>query len=72
MEINDNNLKNVYENIANEFDKTRYRPWSTVEKILDTFDKDSLNGDFGCGNGKNMLYRDDLKFIGIDFFVKNL
>lgn len=68
--INDNNVKNVYENIAISFDKTRYRSWSTVERILDTFKKDTLNGDIGCGNGKNMLYRNDLKFIGIDFCNK--
>jgi SAM-dependent methyltransferase len=70
MDINDNNLKNVYENIAPAFDKTRYRSWSTVERILDTFEKNSLNGDIGCGNGKNMLYRKELKFIGVDFCKK--
>tara|TARA_Y100000591_G_scaffold21075_2_gene15609 strand:- start:7008 stop:7637 length:630 start_codon:yes stop_codon:yes gene_type:complete len=65
--INDSNLKNVYENIATAFDKTRYRSWSTVERIIDTFKNNTLNGDIGCGNGKNMIYRKDLKFIGIDF-----
>ena len=69
-DVNDNNLKNVYENIATAFDKTRYRSWSTVERILDTFENDTINGDIGCGNGKNMLYRDDLKFIGVDFCKK--
>lgn len=69
-QINDNNLQQVYENIASAFDKTRYRSWTTVERILDTFNKDSLNGDIGCGNGKNMMYRKDLKFIGIDFCKK--
>ena len=69
-DVNDNNLKNVYENIATAFDKTRYRSWSTVERILDTFEQNTLNGDIGCGNGKNMVYRKDLKFIGIDFCKK--
>lgn len=69
-DVNDNNLKNVYENIAPAFDKTRYRSWSTVERILDTFEQNSLNGDIGCGNGKNMLYRKELKFIGVDFCKK--
>ncbi len=71
--VSDNNLKFVYENIAISFDKTRYRSWTTVERILDTFEEYTINGDIGCGNGKNMLYRDDLKFIGVDFcstFVK--
>jgi tRNA (uracil-5-)-methyltransferase TRM9 len=69
-DVNDNNLKNVYENIATAFDKTRYRSWSTVERILDTFKQNTLNGDIGCGNGKNMVYRKDLKFIGVDFCKK--
>lgn len=70
MDINDENLNNVYENIASDFDKTRYRAWSTVERILETFENNTLNGDIGCGNGKNMLYRKDLKFIGVDFCQK--
>ena len=73
MEVSDTNLKNVYEEIADKFDKTRYRCWSTVENVLNTFEPNSINGDIGCGNGKNMLYRNDIKFIGIDFcdkFVK--
>ena len=70
MEVKNTNVKNVYENIAVHFDKTRYKPWTTVERILDTFNKNSLNGDIGCGNGKNMIYRKDLKFIGIDFCEK--
>lgn len=70
MDINDGNLNNVYENIASDFDKTRYRAWTTVERILDSFDTNTINGDIGCGNGKNMLYRKDLKFIGVDFCDK--
>ena len=70
QEINDSNLNSVYENIASDFDKTRYRAWTTVERILDSFDSNTINGDIGCGNGKNMLYRKDLKFIGIDFCEK--
>ena len=45
-------LLNVYENIATAFDKTRYRSWSTVERILDTFQNNTINGDIGCLMGK--------------------
>lgn len=67
MEYTDSNLMSVYDTIAPKFDRTRYRCWSTVESVLNTFKKNTLNGDFGCGNGKNMMYRNDLSFIGIDF-----
>lgn len=67
MEYTDSNLMKVYDTIAPKFDRTRYRCWSTVESVLNTFEKNTLNGDFGCGNGKNMMYRNDLSFIGIDF-----
>jgi tRNA (uracil-5-)-methyltransferase TRM9 len=68
--LNDSDVCNVYDKIATQFDKTRYRCWSTVERVLDNFKKDSINIDCGCGNGKNMIYRNDIKFIGIDFCQK--
>ena len=54
-------------NIANEFNNTRYRPWTCVENFLDNIPKNSIIGDIGCGNGKNMLYRKDCTNIGCDF-----
>jgi SAM-dependent methyltransferase len=52
--------------VAKDFSNTRYKQWPSVAEFLDTLPKDSLNGDIGCGNGKNMLYRKDIKFIGYD------
>lgn len=67
MSIEDLNVKYVYNKIANEFSNTRYRPWTCVEKFLDNIPQNSIIGDIGCGNGKNMLYRKDCTNIGCDF-----
>jgi|TARA_Y100000389_G_scaffold201327_1_gene243765 SAM-dependent methyltransferase len=67
MSIEDLNVKNVYNKIANEFSNTRYRPWTCVENFLDNIPQNSIIGDIGCGNGKNMLYRKDCTNIGCDF-----
>ena len=71
MSIEDIHVKNVYDKIATEFDNTRYRPWTCVEWFLKGLPTKSLIGDIGCGNGKNMLYRNDLVNYGCDF-SKNL
>lgn len=70
MNIEDIYVKNVYNKIANEFSNTRYRPWTCVENFLDNIETNSLIGDIGCGNGKNMNYRNDCKFKGCDFSNK--
>lgn len=69
----DLDLKDVYEEIAEDFDRTRFNVWPCVSKFLDNLPKDSHGLEIGCGNGKNMLYRKDIKMDGIDFcnnFVK--
>lgn len=69
----DNNLKDVYEEIAPEFDQTRQRVWLCVRKFLNSIPKGYKGLEIGCGNGKNMLFRQDLKIEGIDFcdnFIK--
>lgn len=71
MSIEDIHVKDVYDKIANEFDNTRYRPWTCVETFLKGIPTKSLVGDIGCGNGKNMLYRNDIVNFGCDF-SKNL
>ena len=55
MSIEDENVKKVYDTIAEEFDNTRYRPWTCVEEFLNKVPENSVIGDIGCGNGKNML-----------------
>jgi ubiquinone/menaquinone biosynthesis C-methylase UbiE len=59
-------VKEVYDKIAKEFDRTRRTVWTHVAKFLDSVEKESLMLDNGCGNGKNMLYRKDLFCVGID------
>lgn len=61
-----NYVHDVYEKIAQHFSDTRYSPWKKVREFLDSQDKLSLIGDIGCGNGKNMCYRDDLIYMGCD------
>jgi SAM-dependent methyltransferase len=52
--------------IATDFSRTRYKVWGGVKQFLDTIPMDSVVADIGCGNGKNMMYRDDLSYIGMD------
>ena len=70
MSIEEINVKNVYNKIAKEFSNTRYRPWSCVEYFLDSVKTGSKIGDIGCGNGKNMKYREDCENYGCDFSQK--
>ena len=67
MSIEEVYVKKVYNTIAKQFDNTRYRPWTCVEEFLDTIPNNSVIGDIGCGNGKNMLYRKDCLNYGCDF-----
>ena len=62
--------KQFYNEIAERFDISRVRIWTCVKKFLDSFSSQSFLLDVGCGNGKNMLYRKDLLFKGIDFSIK--
>lgn len=44
----------VYENIADHFSDTRYKPWPKVSSFLSSLPAGSVILDVGCGNGKNM------------------
>ena len=63
------NVKNIYDIIAPEFDVTRTynRPW--VNNIMENLSENSLIYDIGCGNGRNMKY-DKHRFIGVDNCIK--
>jgi tRNA (uracil-5-)-methyltransferase TRM9 len=61
-----NQIKQVYNNIATEFDRSRFRIWPCVYNFLSQIRKDSVMLDIGCGNGKNMTVIPELKFKGID------
>jgi tRNA (uracil-5-)-methyltransferase TRM9 len=67
------NIMDVYNKIAADFDRTRFSVWKGVRTFLDEIPAGTTACEVGCGNGKNMLYRDDIKFVGYDIspeFVK--
>ena len=59
-------IKEVYDKIANQFNHTRYSIWGSVKEFMDSLVSSSKVLELGCGNGKNMLYRNDLNIEGID------
>lgn len=61
-----NNVINVYDVIADNFSDTRRTVWNGVKDFLDSQERGSIGFEAGMGNGKNMLYRNDLKMKGID------
>jgi SAM-dependent methyltransferase len=65
-------IKEIYNQISDEFDRTRITVWPNVKNFLDSILENSLVLDAGCGNGKNILYRKDLNFIGIDISSKQV
>ena len=62
----ENETKQLYNQIAKAFDITRIRIWPCVRNFIDILNSGSTVLDIGCGNGKNMTIRSDIKFKGID------
>ena len=66
------NKRAYYENIIGEvssrFEEDGYIAIDvTNPNFIDSLEANTINGDIGCGNGKNMLHRtQDIKFIGVD------
>lgn len=56
----------VYNSISEHFSDTRFCIWNFVKNFLDSLPADANGIDIGCGNGKNALYRKDIKIIGYD------
>ena len=61
-----NSVEKIYNKIAKDFDRTRYKVWNRVATFLDSLEPNTRVLEVGCGNGKNMLYRNDLQMSGID------
>jgi tRNA (uracil-5-)-methyltransferase TRM9 len=59
-------VKDTYNQIANDFSRTRHYIWPCVKKFLDSVSQNSIGLEIGCGNGKNLMYRKDIKLKGID------
>ncbi len=65
MEFEITNVKNIYENISNEFSEKRMTKWNWIDNFIYSFPKYSTLLDLGCGSGRNMEYN-DYNFYGID------
>ena len=47
-------VQDVYDSIAEHWDRTRYKPWPKVTEFILNLIPGSLIADVGCGNGKNI------------------
>ena len=65
MEFEINNVKNIYENIANNFSEKRMTKWDWIDSFIYSFQKHATLLDLGCGSGRNMEYP-NYNFYGID------
>jgi len=60
-------LKSTFDEIAEDFDRTRSKPWKECIEFAKTIPKDSIVLDIGCGNGRNMiLFSENKRVIGLD------
>jgi tRNA (uracil-5-)-methyltransferase TRM9 len=57
----------VYNCIAKDFSRTRYKPWPVIEKFLLGLDKNTVCLDNGCGNGKYLSVNKNITMIGSDY-----
>ena len=53
--IEKNLVKNVYNHIASDFSKSRYKMWPMVADFVEKIPRDAFMIDLGCGNGKNLI-----------------
>ncbi len=66
----DINVRNTYNNIANHFSDTRFKVWNCTMDFLNSLTPYCSGLEVGCGNGKNMIYRNDINMRGIDICDK--
>lgn len=67
--MNNSNLQvsEVYNQIARDFSKTRYKMWPCVKRYIDGLPTGASVCEVGCGNGKNLLSRTgELTYSGVD------
>lgn len=59
-------VSNFYTTNANNFSKTRVNPWPGTSNFINKLPTESTLLDIGCGNGRNMFLRNDIKTIGLE------
>ena len=58
-------VKNIYEEIADQFKVTRVFTWSWITDFINKLNDNSIIYDIGCGSGRNLIFDKHL-MIGID------
>ena len=58
--LEEKNVFETYQEISSFFDNTRGYIWPSVKDFLKDIPKESKILDAGCGNGKNMMLKEDL------------
>jgi tRNA (uracil-5-)-methyltransferase TRM9 len=66
-------LKDVFDEIAEDFDRTRGQPWKECIEFEKTLSRDSLVLDLGCGNGRNCVFlARNHRVVGLDISTSML
>lgn len=60
-------VHDVYNEIAQHFSQTRYKPWPIVQNFLESRTDNAFGVDVGCGNGKYISINPKLFIIGSDY-----
>ena len=62
MNKHNKNIAKQYNQIYISFDNSRVRIWNTVKLFLSDYNEHDKLLDCGCGNGKNMIYANELGY----------
>ncbi|KAH8269617.1 hypothetical protein KR018_010538 [Drosophila ironensis] len=66
VSLEQQNVHEVYDKIADHFSETRHSPWPQVAEFLSGFEAQSVVLDVGCGNGKYLACNPEILTLGCD------